>query len=130
MTFGDLLVGDAVFFDANTLICHFEPHGQYGPPCTALIQRVELQELVGFSSTHVLSEVAHRLMCLEGMKRFGWPVAGIAQRMRKHSAAVQQLIDFRQALESIPKLGIQLLQIAPLMVATAAARQPADGLAK
>lgn len=86
MRFGDILGGDSVFIDANTLVYHFEPHPSYGSACTALIERIELQEIFGFTSTHVLSEVAHRLMALESMRRFNWPATGIAQRLRKHTA--------------------------------------------
>jgi predicted nucleic acid-binding protein len=128
MIFGDLVTGDSTFVDANTLVYHFEPHPHYGSACTTLVQRIELQDIVGFTSTHVLSEVAHRLMTLESIKRFGWPVTGIAQRLRTHPAAVQQLVDFRQALDSIPNLRIQVLLIAPPMIAAAAAVSQQTGL--
>ena len=36
MTFADLVTGDAVFVDANTLTYHFEPHAAWGPPCSDL----------------------------------------------------------------------------------------------
>jgi predicted nucleic acid-binding protein len=65
MTFVDLQAGDAVFVDANILIYHFQPHPVLGPRCTDLLRRVENQELIGFTSTHVLSEVSHRLSCLQ-----------------------------------------------------------------
>jgi predicted nucleic acid-binding protein len=128
MIFGDLLAGQSVFVDANTLVYHFEPHPIHGPACTALVKRIELQEIVGFTSTHVLSEVAHRLMTLEAMKRFGWPVAGIAQRLRNHPASVQQLAAFRQAVASVPRLGIQVLTIPPPLIDVAAAISQQTGL--
>ena len=31
MTFADLQVGDSVFVDANTLVCHFSAHATFGP---------------------------------------------------------------------------------------------------
>jgi hypothetical protein len=31
MIFADLVNGDSVFLDANTLIYHFGPHPQFGP---------------------------------------------------------------------------------------------------
>jgi hypothetical protein len=34
MTFADLVAGDAVFVDANTLTYHFQPHPVWGPACT------------------------------------------------------------------------------------------------
>jgi hypothetical protein len=49
MTFADLATGDAVFVDANTLIHLFQPHPQLGPFCRQLIQRIDNQDLVGFT---------------------------------------------------------------------------------
>jgi predicted nucleic acid-binding protein len=71
MTFADLPAGASVFLDANTLIYHFEPHPQFGPACTKLVERIENQELEGFTSTHVLAEMTHRLMTLEACATFG-----------------------------------------------------------
>ena len=34
MIFADLVAGDAVFVDANTLTYYFEPHALWGPPCS------------------------------------------------------------------------------------------------
>ena len=50
MTFADLVAGDAVFVDANTLTYHFQPHPVWGPPCNDLLQRIANQELAGFTS--------------------------------------------------------------------------------
>ena len=82
MIFADLPQGESVFLDADTLVYHFQPHAVFGAACTDLIERIEHQELAGYSSTHILSEMAHRLMTLEACARFGWPYAGIAQRLR------------------------------------------------
>jgi predicted nucleic acid-binding protein len=128
MIFADLQAGASVFLDANTLVYHFEPHPVLGPPCTALIKRVELGEIAGVTSTHVLSEVAHRLMTMEAVKRFGWPFAGIAQRLRRHPAEVRQLSDFRDAIEAVPKLGLHILPPAASLIATAAVISQQTGL--
>ena len=61
MIFPDLAGGDSVFVDANTLVYHFQPHPIFGPACTDLLERIEHLQLVGVTSTHVLSEMGHRL---------------------------------------------------------------------
>ena len=99
MTFAALTRGAAVFLDANTFVFHFQPHPQFGPACTALLQRIELQENAGYTSTHVLSEVAHRLMTLEAMLQFGW-TSKVVDHLKKSPAAVGQLSRFRQAVAS------------------------------
>ncbi len=62
MTFADFLAGANVFVDANTLIYHFSPHPVFGPPCKQLLADIENQTLIGFTSTHMVGEVAHALM--------------------------------------------------------------------
>jgi len=37
MTFADLVAGESVFIDANTLIYHFGPHPTFGAACNQLI---------------------------------------------------------------------------------------------
>jgi hypothetical protein len=41
LTFTDLVQGASVFLDANTLIYHFIQEPQFGPGCTAILERVE-----------------------------------------------------------------------------------------
>ena len=128
MTFADLGAGSAVFVDANTLVYHFQPHPVLGAACTAFVERIERQELPGYTSTHVLGELAHRLMTLEACVLFGWPFSGIAQRLRRHPAQVQGLTRFRQALQEVPRYGIQVLTIPPSLVDVAAGVSQQTGL--
>lgn len=128
MIFADLPAGASVFVDANTLVYHFQPHPVFGPACTALLERIEHKELVGFTSTHIVSEMAHRLMTLEACAQFGWPFAGIAQRLRQHPTQVQALLRFRQAIQEVPNYGIQLLTIPPHLLDAAAAVSQQFGL--
>src|SRR5439155_6048813 len=109
------------FVDANPLTYHFQPHPVWGPPCTDLLQRIENQELAGFTSTHVLSEVSHRLMTIQASALFGWPFAGIGNRLRTHPAEVQQLTAFRQAIDQVLQSNLQVLTIPPSLLAIAAA---------
>ncbi len=89
MTYADLPAGAAVFVDASVLIHHFEPNALSGPAATAFLERIENQEMNGLTATHIVSEVAHRLMTLEAMQAFGWKSAGIALRLRNHPTQVQ-----------------------------------------
>jgi predicted nucleic acid-binding protein len=127
MTFADLPLHTTVYVDANPLVFHFQPHPALGTACTALLKCIEVHELEGYTSTHVLSEVAHRLMTLEAAAVFGWP-AKIVQRLKQQPGAVQALARFRQAVEEVPKLGIQVLTIPAPLVATAAAVSQQTGL--
>ncbi|TMQ34862.1 MAG: type II toxin-antitoxin system VapC family toxin [Planctomycetota bacterium] len=128
MIFTDLVAGDAVFVDANALTYHFEPHAVWGPPCADLLQRIENREIAGFTSTHALSEVSHRLMTIQASALFGWPFAGIGNRLRTSPSDVQKLTAFRQAIDRILQSNLQVLTITPAMLATAAALSQQIGL--
>ena len=85
MIFADLALGTVVHVDANTFTYYFEPHPLYGAACRQLLERIERQELAGYTATHVLGEVAHRLMTMEAMAALRWPHAGTANRSSPES---------------------------------------------
>ena len=103
--------GLAVFVDANALLYYFTAYPHYGSAFQNLLDRIENKEISGFTSAHVLTEVVDRLMTIEACQRFGWPAQGIAQRLRKHPAEVQQLTRSRQALDEITLIGVDVLPI-------------------
>jgi predicted nucleic acid-binding protein len=109
MRFVDLAPGDAVFIDANTLIYYFAPHPTLGPPCSQLLERIDNQELTGYTSIHLLAEVAHRLMTLEANTTLGWPMTGMANRLRRNPDEVRKLGVYKTALEEIARSKIQVL---------------------
>ncbi len=128
MTFADLTAGDAVFLDANIFVYHFGSDPTVGPACGQLVQRIENHEIQGFTSTHILTEAAHRLMTVEASTLFGWPFAGIAYRLQKHPTEVQKLTTFRQALETVVQSKIRVLTISQADMLAAAALSQQVGL--
>ncbi|MHB1034293.1 MAG: type II toxin-antitoxin system VapC family toxin [Pirellulales bacterium] len=114
--------------DANILVYHFEPHPILGPACHQLIQSIENDEVRGLTSTHVLSEVAHRLMAMEASLLPGWSTGKVVQRLRQKPAVLQSLARFRSAVESILQSRIEVLTITPPLIATAAAISQQTGL--
>jgi len=112
MTFDDLLAGQAVFVDANVFLYYFTAHARHGSACKNLLDRIENKEITGFTSSHVLTEIVHRLMTIEACQQFGWPTKGIARRLRKHPAQVQQLTRSRQAVDEISLIGLDVLSVA------------------
>ena len=108
MTFDQIPSGTDVFLDANALIYHFAGDSTYGPACTRLIERIEQDDLQGFTSASVLSDAAHRMMTIEAMDQFGWPIVGVAARLRKHHSEISKLTRFQQAVEEVPQLGIHV----------------------
>src|ERR1700751_2339991 len=119
MTFDQLPANSAVFLDANTFVYAILGHSTYGMNCIALLERVERQEVQGFSSSHVLSHTVHRVMTLEACDRFGWPAQGIANRLRRHPAEVQQLLIPRRAGDEIQVARVTVLPVAAQQVSQA-----------
>jgi predicted nucleic acid-binding protein len=128
MIYADLPAGATVFLDAGVFIHHFEPNAVFGPAATEFLERIENQEINGITATHVISEVAHRLMTIEAMQAFGWKSAGIALRLRNHPTQVQTLKRFRQAVQEIPLFGIGILTIDPAWLDRAAEISQQTGL--
>jgi predicted nucleic acid-binding protein len=120
MNFTAIPNGTSLFVDGNTFIYYFGAHPVFGPACDALLTRIENRELTAFTSAQVLSDVAHRLMTLEAANRFGWPLSGMALRLKNHPAEVQQLTNYIQALDEITLIGIQVLPITGRLVSLAA----------
>jgi predicted nucleic acid-binding protein len=120
MTLASLASGADVFVDADVLVYHVGAHPQFGPACTSFIKRIELGDLHGFTSTHVMSEVAHKLMLLDASRTFGWPLTGGLKRLQKNPSQIGQLTSFRTALQQIANSGIQVLTIDPSLIDVAA----------
>jgi hypothetical protein len=121
MILKEIAQGESVFVDANTLVYHFSAEAQFGPACTDFVSRFERREIVAFCSTHVISDVAHRLMTIEAILAFGWPIAGNAQRLRRNHSEITRLARFRQVVEQLPQSNLQMLPVVWAQVAAATA---------
>lgn len=128
MTLADIPAGQAVFVDANIFIYYFRPDPALGPACGQLLQRIENGDVQGFTSAHVLSEMAHRLMADEAVQRFGWPTTSIARRLRNQAAQIATLTRHRQAIDELSLIGLQVLPVSGPQVSLAADRSCQHGL--
>ena len=66
-----------------------------------------LGDQIETSFAHVLADVAHCLMTIEAMSRFGWPATGLAARLRKHHGEIPKLHQYQQALVRLGQIGLQ-----------------------
>ncbi|HBI41886.1 MAG TPA: hypothetical protein DDY78_03390 [Planctomycetales bacterium] len=128
MTFADLAANDHIFLDANTLVYHFASHQVFGPAANQLMTRIENQQLEGYTSTHVLSETAHRLMMIEAATLPGWKQTKVKLRLLQQPSALQNLTLFRSAVETVLQSRIQTLAIAPSLIVSAAVISQQVGL--
>lgn len=128
MTFADLAANDHIFLDANTLVYHFASHQVFGPAANQLITQIENQQLQGYTSTHVLTEAAHRLMMIEAATLPGWKPTKVKLRLLQNPSALQTLTLFRSAVETVLQSRVQTLVIAPSLIASAAVISQQAGL--
>jgi predicted nucleic acid-binding protein len=120
LIFANVPANTEIFLDANTVVYHFIGDANFGVACTSLLKRIELLEIIGWISPHVLAEVSHRLMTIEACSVFGWPYQGIAARLRKHPHQVQQLSRYEQALAQISALPLRVVVVDQQQVLDAA----------
>jgi predicted nucleic acid-binding protein len=119
MTFDQFPANSAAFLDANTFVYAILNDPTYGANCIALLDRMERQEVQGFTSAHVLGDTVHRVMTLEACARFGWPAQGIANRLRRHPNEVQQLLIPRRAVDEILVARVTVLSVTVQQVSLA-----------
>src|SRR4051794_2274752 len=120
MTFADLVVGDALFVDANTLVYHCTLDPKFGSACTDLLDRIGRGEIAAFTSTHILLEVCHRLMTLEAARKLGKPQGPMVKFLKSHLDDIRPLTGFRQAIDDLCIGQLQILTISAAMVPTIA----------
>jgi predicted nucleic acid-binding protein len=109
MTFASIPHGSRLFLDANTLVYYFTADLHFDAACLQLVDRIARQEIQGITSAQVVADVAHRVMTLEAMHAFGLPAKGIVAHLRQHPAVVQKLTRFRQAVDLVAPMGIQVM---------------------
>jgi predicted nucleic acid-binding protein len=120
MTFDTIPAGTAVFIDANIFIYAVTADPRYGPTCEKLLQRVENKEITGYTSSHVLAEMAHRLMTIEAASSLGRSLSGMANWLKRHPAEVRQLSRYRQAIDDLAAVPITILPVTGSHVSLAA----------
>jgi predicted nucleic acid-binding protein len=129
MTFNKIPGNASVFIDANILVYYFTPDPTFGPECKVLMDGIcKYQDFYAYTSTHVVSEMAHQLMILEAVRVLGRQPAGITGYLRQHPAEVQRLKQFLQTIDEVPRLGIEVLPIEPHLPPSAAALSQLHGL--
>jgi predicted nucleic acid-binding protein len=117
-----------LFVDANILVYHFQPHPAFGLTCHRLLERIELQDIEGYTSTNLLGELAHRLMVIEAGALPGWTGGKVLNRLKQQPGVVKQLALFQTAVESVLQSTIRVLTISPVLVSTAATLSRQNGL--
>lgn len=108
MRLDQLPEGSPAFIDANIFIYHFSG---ISPECTDFPDRCEREIVVGFTTTHIVLEVMHRLMMLEAVTKGMVAPGGIAEKLKENPAVVTGLSEYADSVLRIPDMGISILPI-------------------
>src|SRR5439155_10381800 len=81
--------------------------------------------ILGWTSIHLLPEIAHKMMTTEANARLGWPFAGMANRLRRNPVEVQKLTSHRLAIDRVAHSRVQVLPfvVTHVLAATAVSQQ-------
>jgi len=102
----ELPAGQTVFIDANIFIYHFTGISQ---ECSSFLERCERGELWGVTAVHILLEVLHRLMMIEGVTKGLVSSGSVAKKLRERPSVVKQLADCQTQTEAILEMGIEVV---------------------
>lgn len=127
MTFADLVAQESILLDANTFVYEYASNQYFGAAANQLLTRVEKSEVTAFTSTHVLTETARRLMVIEATAAFGWATK-VLNRLQAQPTQISKLTAFRRAIDAILQSRVQVLTISPQLVAEATVVSQKHGL--
>lgn len=128
MRLDQLPSGASVLVDANILVFEFQPHPTFGPICHRLLERIENQDLVGFTTAHLLAETAHRLMVIEAGNLPGWAASKVINRLKQQPRVMTQFTLFQTAVDAVMQSQLRVLPITGALVAAAARLSRQHGL--
>lgn len=111
MTFSGILPRTKLYIDANIFV--YASNGTLGASreCRDLLDRCGRQEFEAFTGTHVLLEVAHRLMMIEAVDKGLVTPGNVPGKLRRRPELASQLNEYSDAIRFILNTGIYILQV-------------------
>lgn len=111
MTFSGILPRTKLYIDANIFV--YASNGASGASreCRDLLERCGRQEFEAFTGTHILLEVAHRLMMIEAVDKGLVTPGNVPSKLRRRPQLASQLNDHSDAIRFILNTGIYILQV-------------------
>jgi len=100
--------GEVVFIDSNILIYHFCGLSR---ECCRFLRRCASGELCGVTSTVILLEICHRLMCMEASQRVG-ARGDMVRFLRRNPQVVKGLEVYRGNIRrAISDMGLEVVGV-------------------
>ena len=108
MTFREIAHGARLYIDANIFVYHFT---QDSYECRDMIRRCGRKEIRAFTGTHVLLEVAHRLMMMEAVDSGLVTPGNVPGKLKRRPDLASQLHEYSDSIQFILNIGIEILQV-------------------
>ncbi len=105
----DIPRGAAVFIDANIFIYDILAVPEYVESCMSFLKRVESQEIKGYTSILVISEVIHKLMFSEIIEKHNLRPDRVLKEMKNNPQIIATLEKYRNIISKIASIGIKVL---------------------
>lgn len=100
--------GTRLFLDSPVFLYVFAGASE---ECRVLLRRCEEHQVAGVTSVVVMAEVCHRLMAMEAVAKGFMPPGAVGRKLRGRPDVVRQLEAYREYLERIPLMGIDVLPL-------------------
>lgn len=100
--------GDNGFYRFQYFIYHFTGLSH---ECTAFLKACESGEIKGVTSSHVVLEVSHRLMCLEALSKGFVTLGDVARKLQNNPVIVQNLSVYGESVKSIRHMGLEIFPV-------------------
>lgn len=100
--------GSRVFTDANIFLLAMLDMSNLGAACAHFLARTASGNVQGYTATHIVGEVIHRLMVHEAREQYGLPARDAVQYLQQHPEAVRSLTRHVSVASDIRALGIDI----------------------
>jgi uncharacterized protein len=100
--------GTRIFIDAPIFIYHFTGASA---ACRTFLKRCEAGEIQGVTSVLTLTEVTHRLMMIEAVKKELVSPGNVVQKLRKRPEVVRELSLYQEQVANISLMEIEIVPL-------------------
>jgi len=98
----------SIFIDSNIFIYHFLDVSE---PCTNFLEKIELGDINGYTSTVVLAEVLHRLMIAEVIEIYGIEPKRVIKYLKQNPKIISTLKKCETAINEINEFNVNILTV-------------------
>lgn len=100
--------GAVCYLDAAIFYYHLVEAATLSEECSDLLQRIEVGQVHGVTSTVALAEATHKVMLADIVHRHGVPHQGLIARLKRHPALLEGVTRHEQVATTVQGLPVQV----------------------